>query len=135
LWYCDASLHLKARQVYTDGVSVAASQVRFTKKEEITMNKAILAFVLVAGFSTAAMAAEFKGYVIDEKCSAKAGMRGNVDCATACIKDGSPAVLVTADGKVYKLDDQAKVVPLAGKQVTVTGMMKGDTIAVSSVKE
>ena len=99
------------------------------------MNKAILAFVLVAGFSTAAMAAEFKGYVIDEKCSAKAGMRGNVDCATACIKDGSPAVLVTADGKVYKLDDQAKVVPLAGKQVTVTGMMKGDTIAVSSVKE
>lgn len=99
------------------------------------MNKAILAFALAASFSTAAMAAEFKGYVIDEKCAAKAGMRGNVDCATACIKDGSPAVLVTADGKVYKLDDQAKVVPLAGKQVTVTGMMKGDTITVSSVKE
>jgi hypothetical protein len=31
------------------------------------MNKAILAFVLAAGFSTAAMAAEFKGYVIDDQ--------------------------------------------------------------------
>jgi hypothetical protein len=99
------------------------------------MKKAILAFALVAGFSTVAMAAEFKGYIIDEKCSAKAGMRGNVDCATACMKGGSPAVLVTEAGKIYKLDDQAKVVPLAGKQVTVTGKMTGDTIAVASVTE
>ncbi len=98
------------------------------------MKKAILAFALVASFSTVAMAAEFKGYIIDEKCSAKAGMRGNVECAETCIKGGSPAVLVTADGKIYKLDDQAKVTPLAGKQVTVMGAMKGDTITVSSVK-
>jgi hypothetical protein len=99
------------------------------------MKKAILAFALVAGFSTVAMAAEFKGYIIDEKCSTKAGMKGNVDCATACLKGGSPAVLVTEGGKIYKLDDQAKVVPLAGKQVTVTGKMTGDTIAVASVTE
>lgn len=99
------------------------------------MKKTILAFALVAGFSTVAMAADFKGYIIDEKCSAKPGMRGNVDCATACMKGGSPAVLVTETGKIYKLDNQAKVVPLAGKQVTVTGKMKGDTITVASVKE
>ena len=99
------------------------------------MKKAILAFALVAGFSTVAMAAEFKGYIIDEKCSTKAGMKGNVDCATACLKGGSPAVLVTESGKIYKLDDQAKVVPLAGKQVTITGKMTGDTITVASVKE
>lgn len=99
------------------------------------MSKAILAFVLAAGFSTAAMAAEFKGYIIDEKCSAKAAMKGNVDCATMCIKGGSPAVLVTEEGKVYKLDDQAKVVPLAGKQVTITGAVTGDTIKVTSVGE
>jgi hypothetical protein len=99
------------------------------------MKKAILAFALVTGFSTMAMAAEFKGYIIDEKCSTKAGMKGNVDCATACLKGGSPAVLVTEAGKIYKLDDQAKVVPLAGKQVTVTGKMTGDTIAVASVTE
>lgn len=98
------------------------------------MKKAILTLALVAGFSTVAMAAEFKGYIIDEKCSAKAAMKGNVDCATMCIKGGSPAVLVTEEGKVYKIADQAKVVALAGKQVTITGDMKGDTITVSSVK-
>ena len=99
------------------------------------MNKAILMFAVAAGLSTIASAAEFKGYVIDEKCSAKVGMRGNVECANTCIKGGSPAVLVTEQGKIYKLDDQAKVIPLAGKQVTITGTMKGDTITVASVKE
>lgn len=100
---------------------------------EETMNRAIMMFAIVAGLSSIATAAEFKGYIIDEKCSAKADMRGNVECANTCIKGGSPAVLVTEQGKVYKLDDQAKVIPLAGKQVTVTGTMKGDTIAVTSV--
>jgi Protein of unknown function (DUF5818) len=98
------------------------------------MKKAILAFALVAGFSTVAMAAEFKGYIIDEKCSAKAAMKGNVECATTCIKGGAAAVLVTEEGKVYKIADQDKVVPLAGKQVTITGKMTGDTITVASVK-
>jgi len=98
------------------------------------MNRAILTLALAAGFSTVAMAAEFKGYIIDEKCSAKAGMKGNVECATACIKEGSPAVLVTEDGKIYKIADQEKVTSLAGKQVTITGSMKGDTISVASVK-
>lgn len=98
------------------------------------MKKVMLGFALVSGLSTVAMAAEFKGYIIDEKCSSKAAMRGNVECATACMKGGSPAVLVTEAGKIYKLDNQAKVVPLAGKQVTITGDMKGDTIMIATVK-
>jgi hypothetical protein len=98
------------------------------------MKKTILALALAASFSTVAMAAEFKGYIIDEKCSAKAAMKGNVECATTCIKGGSAAVLVTEEGKVYKLDNQAKVTPLAGKQVTIMGDMKGDTITVASVQ-
>ena len=98
------------------------------------MNKAIVVLALAAGFSTSAMAAEFKGYIIDEKCSTKEAMRGNVECATKCLKGGSPAVLVTDEGKVYKIADQAKVTPMAGKQVTINGSMKGDTITVSSIK-
>jgi Protein of unknown function (DUF5818) len=98
------------------------------------MNKAILALVLVAGFSTGAMAAEFKGYIIDQQCSTKAAMKGNAECAAKCIKGGSPAVLVTDDGKVYKIADQAKVTPMAGKQVTINGTMTGDTITVASIK-
>jgi uncharacterized membrane protein len=98
------------------------------------MNKAILAFALTAGLSSVALAAEFKGYIIDEKCSKVASMKGDVDCATKCIKGGSPAVLVTDSGKVYKIAEQDKVVPLAGKQVTISGKAKGDTISVASVK-
>ena len=33
------------------------------------MNKAIFAFLLAIGFSAVGMAAEFKGYIIDQKCS------------------------------------------------------------------
>ena len=99
------------------------------------MKQTILMFALTAGLSTVAMAAEFKGHIIDQKCSSNVAMRGNVACATKCIKDGSPAVLVTDDGKVYKFADQTKVVPLAGKMVTVTGTAAGDTITLASVKE
>ena len=98
------------------------------------MTRGILAFALAAGLSASALAAEFKGFIIDEKCSKVASMKGDVDCANKCIKSGSPAVLVTDDGKVFKIDDQAKVTPMAGKQVTIMGTMAGDTIKVASVK-
>ncbi len=98
------------------------------------MNKAIFAFALAAGLSTSAMAASFKGYIIDEKCSKIASMKGDVDCATKCIKGGSPAVLLSDDGKIYKIADQAKVTPMAGKEVTITGKLTGETITVESVK-
>lgn len=98
------------------------------------MNKAILAFALATGLSTIAMAAEYKGTIIDEKCSKVASMKGDVDCATKCIKGGSPAVLLTDSGKVYKIADQDKVVSMAGKQVTITGKATGDTITVDKVQ-
>ncbi|MBZ5577789.1 MAG: hypothetical protein LAP40_14605 [Acidobacteriia bacterium] len=98
------------------------------------MNKAILAFALTVGFSASAMAAEFTGTIIDEKCSTVASMKGDVDCATKCIKGGSPAVLLTDAGKIYKIADQAKVVPMAGKKVTISGTAKGDTLTVASIK-
>ena len=98
------------------------------------MKKAILAVALAAGFSASVMAAEFKGYIIDEKCSKVASMKGDADCAAKCIKAGSPAVLLTDSGKVYKIANQDKVVAMAGKQVTITGKENGETITVDSVK-
>ncbi|HEY1241485.1 MAG TPA: DUF5818 domain-containing protein [Bryobacteraceae bacterium] len=98
------------------------------------MNKAILALALAAGFSASAFAADYKGYIIDEKCSKNAAMKGDVDCANKCIKGGSPAVLVTDSGKVYKIANQDKVIAMAGKEVTVSGKAAGDTITVDSVK-
>ena len=52
----------------------------------------------------------------------------------SCIKRGAPAVFVTEDGKIYKIADQDKVKADAGKKVTITGKMDGDTITVDSVK-
>jgi hypothetical protein len=86
------------------------------------------------GFAASVMAAEFKGFVEDEKCSTNPGMKDNAACAQKCIKGGSAAVLVTADGKVYKIANQAKVTDSAGKNVTVTGKLDGDTLTVDSVK-
>ena len=98
------------------------------------MNKAILTLALAAGFSTSMTAAQFKGYIIDEKCSKVASMKGDVDCANKCIKAGSPAVLLTDDGKVDKIANQDKVVAMAGQQVTINGKESADTITVDSVK-
>ena len=80
------------------------------------------------------VAADFNGYIIDESCASKPAMKGNEACARKCMKGGSPAVLLSADNKIYKLDDQAKVGEHAGHKVVVTGALKGDTIQVENIK-
>jgi len=97
------------------------------------MKKLTVLAVLAAGMAVSAMAADFTGYIIDQNCASKKAMLGNVACAQACIKKGSPAVLVTDDGTIYKIADQDKVKELAGKKVTISGTMKADTISVDSV--
>src|SRR5580698_9100812 len=97
--------------------------------------KTITAVALMAmGLAASGMAAEYKGFVEDTACSTKAGMKDNAACAKSCIKGGSPAVLVTADGTVYKIANQAKIVDHAGESVTVTGDLKGDTLTIDTVK-
>lgn len=98
------------------------------------MKSGIALFTLTLIVSTASMAAEFAGYVIDQSCAAKPAMKGNEACARRCIKSGSPAVLLTEDAKVYKLDDQAKVVEHAGQKVKISGSLDGDTIKVEAIK-
>ena len=95
------------------------------------MKKLIAVFALSTGFC---LAADFTGYIIDQNCASKKEMLGNEACAKSCIGRGAPAVLATEDGKVYKIADQDKVTTMAGKQVTITGTMKGDTISVDKVK-
>src|SRR5215470_10489497 len=95
------------------------------------MKKGIAAALLLAA---GAIAADFNGYVIDEMCAGKPAMKGNEACTRKCIKGGSPAVLLTSDAKVYKLDDQAKAVEHAGHKVIVTGKLEDDTIKIESIK-
>jgi hypothetical protein len=98
------------------------------------MKKLTAVAALALGLAAVGMAADFKGFVEDTKCSTNPAMKNDADCAQKCIKGGSPAVLVTEDGKIYKVDSQAKLAPHAGMNVTVTGTLKGDTITVASVK-
>ena len=99
------------------------------------MKKLTVLAMLALGISSLAMAAEFKGFVEDTACSTKAEMKADAACAKKCIKGGSPAVLVTADGKIYKIANQDKIVALAGENVTVMGDAKDDTITVASAKK
>ena len=98
------------------------------------MKRGFALFTLALGFSIGAIAAEFTGYVIDETCASKPAMKGNEACARKCIKGGSPAVLLSSDAKVYKLDDQAQAVEHAGHKVKISGTLDGDTIKVESIK-
>ena len=90
--------------------------------------------LLTLGLAAAGMAADFSGFIEDTACSTKPAMKNDADCAVKCIKGGSPAVLVTPDGKIYKIAEQDKIAAHAGHNVTITGDLKGDTISISSVK-
>jgi hypothetical protein len=98
------------------------------------MKKLCVLSALALGLSVSAMAAEFTGYIEDSHCASNKAMLGNVQCAQSCIKRGDTAVLVTDDGKIYKIADQAKVKEAAGKKVTITGSLNEDTIKVESMK-
>jgi hypothetical protein len=93
--------------------------------------KRMLAVFAVCAAS--AIAADMTGYIVDKNCSTKPAMLGNEECAKKCMDGGSPAVLATADGKVYKISNQDKVKASAGKKVTVTGKVDGDTITVDTI--
>src|SRR6266568_904583 len=97
------------------------------------MKRGFALFALLSTLSILAFGADFSGYIIDETCASKPAMKGNEACARKCIKGGSPAVLLTADSKIYKLDDQTKVTEHAGHKVKVTGTLDGDTIKVDSI--
>jgi Protein of unknown function (DUF5818) len=92
-------------------------------------------FALASGLSVCSFAADsWTGYIVDKNCASKKEMLGNEACSKSCIGRGAPAVLATDDGKVYQIKEQDKVKDSAGKKVTITGKMDGETISVDSVK-
>jgi nitrite reductase/ring-hydroxylating ferredoxin subunit len=91
--------------------------------------------LVVFGFAAiSAMAADVTGYIVDKNCSTKKAMLGNEECAKSCIAKGAAAVLATEDGKIYAISNQDKVKDAAGKKVTVSGKIEGDSITVDSLK-
>ena len=95
------------------------------------MKKLLSVFAITASLS---LAADLTGYIVDKNCASKKAMLGNEACAKSCMSKGAPAVLATEDGKIYAISNQDKVKDMAGKKVTVTGKMEGDSIEVEDIK-
>ncbi|MCY4037306.1 MAG: DUF5818 domain-containing protein [bacterium] len=87
------------------------------------MKRLITLLAATAMAASLCLAGSVTGQVLDQNC-AKAGHK-DASCAANCIKGGTPAVVVTADGKIYEVAEQAKLAEHAGMQVTVTGTIEG----------
>jgi len=79
----------------------------------------------------------FTGEVGDAMCGRKHMEGTPAECTRACVSHGSKFALVVGE-KIYILEtsDKAALATLdqqAGKNATVTGVLTGDTIEVSSV--
>ena len=98
--------------------------------------KIVLVFFSLLVFGRLAWGAD-KTYVGTVSCSHCAAMHATpsadaAKCVEKCIAGGASYVLVS-EGKVYKLDAQAKFKGLGGKSVKVTGSLTGDTLKVTQV--
>lgn len=100
--------------------------------------------------SLSAFAADFTGYISDTKCAAANSKVGAASewvqpaafeaCAKKCIDEGSAPVFVTVDNKLVKIGTgaMAKIMPMLGHKVTLSGKIEGDTLVsvdkIASVK-
>ena len=93
------------------------------------MKRLLTLLVLTLTVTALCFAGSVTGYVTDAKC-ANAGKAGeaHAGCAKGCIGGGEAAVVVTDDGDIYEVADQAKVKEHAGAKVTVTGTVDGKKI-------
>ncbi len=98
--------------------------------------KRLLSVIAVLGIlaSASAFGAEQKtitGWVLDSACAFTKGLKKPIssECAVACAKTGSPLVILQDDGAIYwpisesmpAQGQNERLLPLAGKRVTVTG--------------
>ncbi|MGH9455685.1 MAG: hypothetical protein ACRD2O_17130 [Terriglobia bacterium] len=79
-------------------------------------------------------AQSWTGVVSDSNCGAKHAVAGDeaAQCVSECITNGAKYVLVS-DGSLYQVSPQDQFAAYAGKSVTVSGSLDGDTIAIITV--
>ena len=94
---------------------------------------ALPALVLIAILANgeAGKSMTLRGYVLDSACAFTKSLKKPIsaECAIACAKAGSPLVILTTSGTIYwpiadttpSSGQNDKLLPYAGKQVTVTG--------------
>ncbi len=102
------------------------------------LNKPALVLTLTAGMLggyAVAASQTFTGRLTDSMCTKGHMMPGksDADCVRECVKDGGHYVLVSGSKVLNLTGDQKRLNDLAGQQVKVTGELKGDTIAISTI--
>ena len=109
------------------------------KRVEGAFGFILLIIVLLSAFAMAGDGAQtLSGTVSDAMCGAKHGMGGEAaGCTRGCVNKGSKYALIV-DDKVYTLETSDKAAlaelnKLAGAKAKVSGTVKGDTVAVTSV--
>jgi hypothetical protein len=91
----------------------------------------LLLAVAVFAAEDSAKSATVKGYVLDSACAFTKGLKKPIsaECAVACARAGSPLVILAPNGTIYwpiadatpSNSQNEKLLPFAGKQVTVSG--------------
>lgn len=76
------------------------------------------------------------GYIVDQRCAARGkGMWTNVQCIETCLRDGDTIVVVTEEGKVFKIGNPDKITSDSyGQKVTLLGKVDADVIVVSGLQ-
>jgi hypothetical protein len=101
----------------------------------LDVRRSIGLLILAASLSAWGWAETLDGYIVDQGCAGQKAMWDNSVCTARCVKTGVKLVVVTDDGKVYKIANQNVIKSETyGKKVTVSGKMEGDMIIVDSVK-
>lgn len=110
-------------------------------------------FFAVVGLSVASFAAlaaapangAIVGYISDTKCASGGAKAKSAaewiqpaafeDCVKKCVKEGSPAVFVTEDNKILKVDpaSSAKIEQYLGHKVSITGKVEGTTLKIDTI--
>jgi hypothetical protein len=105
---------------------------------KVTALIAALSLSMWAGQS----AETWTGKISDSFCAAKHEQGEGVEemtdaqCTTACVRGGSKYVFIT-DEKVYAIanQDEPNLPKLAGVDVKLTGVIKGDSITISKLEK
>jgi hypothetical protein len=102
------------------------------------MKKLILpavASLLVLSIMAAAHPKAITGWVVDEKCGAKAANAGAADCTKKCIEGGSKPVFVSdANKEVLKIDNPESIKEHYGHHVSVQGTVDNGVVHIDSVE-
>jgi len=100
----------------------------------MSIKKALLVVTLLVTFAVGvAMAAQYTGWIVDQKCALVGNHKG--DHSSHLSADNPAVFLNESDNKVYQLKGPSRAETLLGKHVKVEGEFSGSTVMVESISE